>query len=293
MALNPLRVAVIVKNTPASFERDRRNMGMWSYPVDEFTWDFFALGKAFRLDTAHLKALGYDLVFHEDGGSWGDYAGAALPVIYYSIDSTLSLEHHFIPRKQQAERADLVLVDHDRLERFQAGTRAPVRRLSFCVNDRLFYERSKTIDVAFHCGGGDMGRTLMRSQLEAVCTRARLRYVSGAVDLATYAQHMGEARVVVNIPRNPSNRPHRVFDAQASFAALVTTPLPDVSDERRRPFDVLTCEFLDVAERARILVENGTWELLAIAGRETVMQYHTWQVRARELRALVAEQFAI
>ena len=49
MALNPLRVAVIVKNTPASFERDRRNMGMWSYPVDEFTWDFFALGKAFRL----------------------------------------------------------------------------------------------------------------------------------------------------------------------------------------------------------------------------------------------------
>lgn len=111
--MKPLRVAVIVKNTPAAFRRESRNMGMWSYAVPEFTWEFFSPGKTFHLNRATFKKQGYDLIFHEDGGAWGKFTGGEIPYVYYAIDSTLTEEHHYKPRYEQAKQADLTLVDHE------------------------------------------------------------------------------------------------------------------------------------------------------------------------------------
>lgn len=279
--MKPLKVALIVKNTPSTFRRDNRGMGMWSYSVPEFEWEHIAPGKGFKLSLLDLKARGFDLVFHEDGGAWGDYLGTDIPVIYYAIDSTLSEEGHYKPRLAQALRADLILVDHDRLERFDYGI--PVKRLSYCVNDRLFYPRDKTIDVAFHCGSTPE-RSDTRRRLADYCARHGLVYVSGTVPLEHYADDLGRAKVVVNLPRTPTNRPHRVFDTMASGAALVTYLLPQVSGEFRREFmDYVTIDSLE-ATLDSVLPQ---WHAVAETALETARKYYYWSTRAKKLREMI------
>ena len=289
--MRSLKVAVIVKNTPASFRREDRNMGMWSYSVDPFEWKFIAPGKGAAVDTRALKDQGFDLVFHEDGGAWCDYTDKAIPTVYYAIDSTLSDEFHYRPRLEQARKADLVLVDHDLIERFNA-CECPVRRLSYCVNDWLFHPEAKTLDIDFHCGGSPE-RAGIRIELDAVCRERGLSYRSGAVSLEEYAADMNRAKVVVNVPRKPMNRPHRVFDALASYAALVTSPLPDVSGEKRiagRYY--IEAELDHLADLAAQLVMNGTWELLAVGGSGWASE-QTWKVRAQEMRQMFFEEFGL
>lgn len=289
--MKPLHVALIVKNTPAAFERDCRNMGIFSYATPEFTWEHLAPGKGATLNTRDLKADGFDLAFIEDGGSYPDFRGDALPTVFYSIDSTLSDDLHFAPRIEQARKADLVLVDHDRLERFAPCGR-PVRRLSYAVNDRLFHPEAKTLDVCFHCSGS-LERRPVRIALHEMTQARGLSYRSGAVSLSEYAANLNRAKVVVNVPRTAINRPHRVFDALAAGAALVTTPLPEVSEEDRKPGrHYLEAAFEQLVEKAVVLVENGTWELLAIGGHEWA-QAHTWAVRSRELRAMLAKELGL
>lgn len=280
--MKPLRVALIVKNTPAALARADRNMGLFSYAVPEFEWEHFSPGKGFTLDRAAFKRRGFDLVFHEDGGNWGEYDGGALPIVYYSIDSTLSEEFHFRPRFEQARKADLVLVDHDDLARF-TPTGKPVKRLSYAVNDRLFSPHEKVIDVCFHCGGSE-GRGGVRAALAAYCKARGLTYVSGAVDLQTYAAHMGAARVVVNVPRTPRNRPHRVYDALACGAALLTAPLPTVSGETLTAGQGYTVFTDDLETQLDALLPR--WQEAAEPGRAWAAR-QTWTVRAKELREII------
>lgn len=285
--MRPLRAALIVKNTPASFEHGNKNVGYFSYDVPEFKWDYFAPGKGATLDTNEFKQQGYDFILHLDGGSWCSYKGAALPIVFYAIDSTLSEDNHFLPRFEQAKKADLVLIDHDRLERFEPCGK-PVRRLSYCANDRLFQPAEiKTLDVCFHCGGAPV-RAPIRTRLSELCKARGMSYVSGTVSLEEYARDMNRAKVVVNVPRTPTNRPHRVFDGMSSGAALVTLPIPDVSGEVRRAgqhYLETTDECLE--QKVATLVENWTWQLLGISGRELVEKRHTWAVRAKELREII------
>lgn len=290
--MKPLHVALIVKNTPAALARDDRNMGLFSYEVPEFTWQHHVLGKGKAIDTRDFKRGGYDLIFVEDGGSYPDFVGHALPNIFYSIDSTLSFENHFAPRFEQARKADLVLVDHDELSHFEACGK-PVRRLSYCANDRLFHPAEKTLDVAFHCGGS-IERGDMRAYLHGFCLARGLSYASGAVPLDLYAANLNRAKVVVNMPRTPANRPHRVFDSLSSGAALVTLPLPAVSGEIRRANQhYLECPSEELAEKAAMLVENGTWQILALEGRKLIEQRHSWAVRARELRQMLSQELGL
>jgi hypothetical protein len=286
--MKPIHVAVIIKDRPGTRERERRNMGMWSYAVDSFTWDFIAPGKGTTISTRDLKAKGFDLIFHEDGGAWAEYSGRAIPVVFYSIDSTLSEEYHFRPRFAQACQADLVLVDHDRLERFEPSGR-PVRRLLYCVNDRLFYPREKTLDVDFQCGGTPE-RARLRVQLSELCKAHGWSYRSGVAPLEDYAAAMGAAKVVVVLPRTPRNRPHRVYDAMACGAAVLSAPLPDIQEERLfagRDYTPLS-EDLDT-QLAAVL---GWMPHLVSAGNGFIQQ-HTWSTRARELRTLLAKELGL
>lgn len=293
--MNPLPVAVIVKQSSAAFERNVRMMGMWSYPVPEFTWDFIAPGKQFIMDTRSLAGK-YAVIFHEDGGCWGTYRNHALPIIYYVIDSTLSRENHYLPRYEQARQSDLVLVDHDLLGRFE-GTKKPVKRLSYCVNDHVFkdYGHEKDTDIVFHCSRADNGRGEIRNALHGLAVRYGYTYRSGTLPLIEYAQSMNRAKIVVNVPRTWQNRPHRVFDAMACRAALLTAPIPEVSDEFREPgihYETFVAE--NTLEAALdFMLSDGSWQPVAEAGYELVQKSYTWAVRAKELRELIHCQFGV
>jgi transketolase len=265
-------------------------MGYWSYKVDEFEWEHFYLGESFVCNVKDFKRKGFDFIFHEDGGNWGEYRGSDIPVVYMVIDSTLS-DAHYRVRLKQAEQADLVLLDHDKKDRFTPSG-IKVLPWPYCVNDAVFKPYAKEIDVVFHCGaGGGKGnpggeeRVKIRRYLDKVCKDRGWTYKSGAKGLLEYAENMGKAKVVVNWPRTPINRPHRVFDTMACGAALLTGPLPDV-DRDNRIYGVHYIQFRDEGELPDKLAEllaGEEWLGIAQAGFRLIREKHTWAVRAREL----------
>ena len=288
--MKPLRAALIVKNTPSSFEREQKNVGYFSYPVPEFTWEYFSPGKGISVELDAFKRAGFDFVMHIDGGNWCAYTNRTIPVVYYSIDSTLSETHHFAPRLEQASRADLVLVDHDDLERFKPGGKS-VRRWLYCVNDRVFYPREKTLDVDFQCGGS-AERSKMRVYLSDLCKARGLSYKSGVAPLADYAENMGAAKVVVVLPRTPTNRPHRVYDAGASSAAILTAPLPFIEGEFSEFIRKNMFTFHNERELEELVVDL-TPTMWAEPFHTEIMTRHTWATRAAELRAILAEELKL
>jgi len=284
-------------------------MGQFSYPVDQFTWEHMPMPKGGDINRALLDKK-VDLIFHEDAPGC-TYSGSGAPLIYYDIDSTLTDDRHYQPRLEQAKFADLVLVDQDRLERI-APCKRPVKRFSYCVNDRLFYDRglSRDLDVVFHCPagkwapGGDV-RKQIRNLLHDYCQSHHLTYASGAVDLQTYANHFARAKVVVNWSRTPRNRPHRVLDATASGACLVSSPIPTMTEAPiasqivvRNDWNAMIYETPEeLPAKLDEAFEPGFnmpyWELIARQGHEDTMAMHTWAIRAQELRLLVRDMFGI
>lgn len=296
----PLRVALIIKGTPATLKRDDRNMGYWSYSVPEFEWVHMAYKPNDIVDVSSFHS--YDFVFVEDSGMGLRLINRKKPVVFLAIDSTLS-DPHYMGRLATAKQANLVLVDHDKLERFACGV--PVRRWAHCVNDKVFHTDpaiERSIDVNFRCASGahknhagGVERETLRGYLHGVCQVHGWSYVSGTAPLPDYAADMRRSRVVVNWPRTPINRPHRIFDAMASGAAVVTGRLPFVDGDgveagrHYLEFDV-NSELPAVLEEA---LSCGLWETIASAGHEYVMKHHTWATRAKQLRQMVKEEFGL
>ena len=295
--MNPLRVAVIVK-PKASTARDGRNMGWWSYPVPEFTWEY--LGDLSGL-VDRRRFRDFDLIFHEDGGNWCKYSDrrSGPPVAFLSVDSTLS-DGHYRVRLEQAQNADVVLLDHDNPARFPL--KKPVHQWPYCVNDRIYTPGDKTTDINFLCScGGRNGtpgaeeRAEMRFYLEKVSKAGCYSYRSGTLDPLVYADAMGRSKVVVNLPRTPTNRPHRVFDAMAAGACLLTAPLPPVVEDWRKA----GLDYVEFDNRADLpvilyeLIKCGGWAEYAETGRRLVMTQHTWARRARELREILATDLGL
>lgn len=295
--MRPLKVLVLVKDRPLLRAREGRNMGMFSYPVpNEFSWQYATFSNGFLSDRGTIRDQGFDLVFHEDGGNWGKWEGSErrCPVVYHAIDSTLS-DQHLKERRRQAAQSDLVLVEHDDPARF-AGIGRPVSRLPYAVNDSLFFPRPKTLDVV--CV---QGRTKKRIELERVvseyCAARDLRCLVGPLGLPDYAEALGQAKVVVCASRVPSNRPHRVFDALASGAHLLSTPLPLSAawDGLATGIHYSSWHDQGTLECALDAAFDPLLSLVAqrrrTSGLGVVTRRHTWAVRARELRTLLAEQF--
>lgn len=297
--MKPLKIALVVKGTPATLKRDDRNMGYFSYAVPEFTWEHHVLNK----NTSAAVFRAYDLVVVEDSSSGlVTHDRHAPPVVFLSIDSTLS-DMHYTQRLEHARRADLVLVDHDSPARF-ASACSRVLQFPFCVNDHVFYSGTtdKTIDVNFHCASGahkghpgGVERDGIRGYLDGVCKDGGYRYVSGTSPLPEYAEEMRRSKVVVNWPRTPINRPHRIFDAMASGACVITGVLPPVIEDMRR-VDVHYLEYENKEELPGLLhlaLKVGRWKEYAEAGKDLVDKYHTWSIRARQLREIVKREFGI
>jgi len=302
--MKPFHVAVITKNSAVNFLREGRNSGYWSYPVPEFSWDHVVLGKhGWTCDLENMKQKGYDLILHEDGGNWGTYTNkGALPLVFFSVDDTLSPQHHK-DRRTIAAQADLVLLDHSPTHNF-ADLDRPTRRLNYCVNDQVFCPvPEKTFDVAFHCAAGarqgEPGakeRIRVRQLLHSICGRHGWSYRSGVLGLPDYARSLAEARVVVNVPRTDTNRPWRVFDTMACRSCLLTAPVPHVKGDGIREGEHYVT-FHDDRQLEKLLEylldDGGGLEEIAASAYNHVMANHTWAIRAAQFRTTLAEVFGL
>lgn len=283
-----LKVALVVKPSRSTQDRETRNMGYWSYPVPEFEWHHFIFGKA-----AYATEMNsYDIIFQEDAGPY-QFKDVRKPLVYLAIDSTLS-DDHLKSRLKRAEHADLILVDQDCVEHFEA-LGIPVRRLNYCVNDHLMrdYGEQRTIDVSFHCGGNGLdNRRQIREMLHTYCKKRQLTYTSGILHITEYARAMARSKIVVNWPRVPENRPHRVFDAMACGACLVSGPFPKIpGDELVEGRDYLIADKPgDIPDVIDWLLSTGEWRQIAAKGKKLVAKYHTWQMRAGQLKGILLNE---
>lgn len=282
-----MKVALVVKCSGSTTERDNRNMGYWSYPVPEFEWQHFQFGgkKAYA-----TEMNGFDIIFQEDSGP-RYFKDAKLPIVYLDIDSTLSTDH-LQARLERAAQADLILIDQDGLDKF-AHLGVPVRKLNYCVNDHLMKDddQLRTLDVSFYCGGNEE-RGKIRHMMRKYCPENNISFETGTLHPIDYAKAMARSKIVLNWPRVPTNRPHRVFDAMACGACLVTGPLPDVpGDERVQGRDYVKVETMeDIPTMVKRLLDNDEWQEIAASGKRLVAKYHTWSIRARQLKQILDEE---
>jgi hypothetical protein len=297
--MKKLCVALIVKNTPRAFERERRNMGWWSYPVPQLEWKHYT-GFQHKIELSAFRD--YDLVFHEDGGNFAEYIKTLddPPVVYMSFDDTLSTDH-FEQRVRQAEQADLVLVDHGPLEWFRWHCKR-VRRWPYCVNDRLFLPHEKEIDISYNCGiglqkgmPGAEKRHAIGEFLQSESEKRGYTLSRGGLDIVEYAEMLGKSRVVVNWPRTSINRPHRVFDSMAAGAALCTGAIPILIEDKLQINKdyVWYKNDMELSERLKWLICESHWVEIAAAGYECVMHNHTWRTRAMQLRRILFDELGI
>jgi len=284
-----MNVALVVKPSPSTQMRDDRNMGYWSYPVDQYQWDHFVFAEKY---TYGNKMNGYDIIFQEDSGPY-QIKGLKKPLVYLAIDSTLSAAH-LQSRLERAQHADLILVDQDDPEHF-TGFGIPVRRWNYCVNDHLMrdYGEERIIDVSFHCGGNGLeNRRQVRGMLHTYCKKRGLVYKSGILHITEYARAMAKSKIVVNWPRVSANRPHRVFDAMACGACLVSGPFPEIpGDNLVEGRDYVRADTIaDVPDIIDDLLESGRWQEVAKNGKKRVSKYHTWEMRAEQLKEIIGKE---
>ncbi len=285
--MRPLRVALITR--PGSIP-GQRNYGPWSYPVPEFAWTHFEVPKGSRM--ARDEFSDYDLIFWEDGKSVIEWEHDGPPLVYLVTDSTLSAEHYRI-RCEQARQADLILVDWDRLERFEHLGKL-VQRMSYCVNDLLFrdYGLERSVDVGFYASiKGNAERMSLDAWLRDFCASKGYVYEGGTRQGIEYARAFANCKIAVNLNRTPETRNHRVFDAMAAGACLLTSTLPLAEGL------LAGSDYLEMGNRAEmaamlsVVLTNGDYRLVAQRGCSLVRAAHTWAIRARQLRQMLAEVF--
>lgn len=301
--MKKLKVALICKNE-SNTKRNDRAMGYFSYDVPEFEWTHLLPGKNFTINWNDFKHQRFDFVFHEDY-PYGAIRNLDIPYVFLSIDSTLS-DAHYRARFEQARTANLVLVDHDNVNRFFNVTHK-VYQFPYCVNDKVFYRTDdhKYRDIVYHCSAtahaGIDERKRIRRLLHDLSTKHNWSYKSGVLPLDQYATSMRHAKIVVNQSRTPNNRPHRIFDAMACGAMVLTSKLPRIDSDGlfNSEQDWKHIEYLDdfdledSLDRALNGKPVNMLNFVADNGYNLVMQNHTWSIRARQLREIINKEFGI
>lgn len=297
--MKQLKIALICKNENST-KRDDRSMGYFSYAVPEFTWQHFTPGKNFTIKWKDYKEQGFDLVFHEDY-PYGNVIGLDVPYVFLSIDSTLS-DEHYKARLRQTSLANLVLVDHDRLERFKTN-HCNTYQFPYCVNDKIFFryetEDERTNDIAYHCSSsahaGINERKRIRQLLHDLSVKHGWSYRSGVHEIHHYAESFRTSKIVVNQSRTPTNRPHRIFDAMSCGAMVLTSPLPKIESDGTTPLiDYLQFTNDKQLENALLAIfKSNVYESISEIGYQNIMQNHTWSIRAKQLREIINKEFGI
>jgi spore maturation protein CgeB len=125
--------------------------------------------------------------------------------------------------------------------------------------------------------------------LSTYCKKRGYVYKSGVLNITEYARAMNRSKIVVNWPRAQGNRPHRVFDAMACNACLVSGKLPTVpGDELVRGRDYVEVnEIREIPDAIDALMADGSWQQIAKNGHKLVGKYHTWAIRAGQLEQIL------
>ncbi len=282
--MTPLRIALI---TRVGLDLATRLPGWWSYAVPEFTVTHYPVSKGFCLSRDDLSEQ-HDLIVYEDGKLFGTITGtASIPICYHIVDSTLS-EDHYLHRLSESRQADCLLIDQDQFGRF-AHLGKPMIRFNYCVNDLLMRDwgEPKTVDVACHFSAKvSTRRKKLMEWLPGFCKGYDYTLALGSRAGMEYSLGFNRAKVVVDLSRNPENRPHRTFDVMASRACLVTSPIIEVEGEDWRE-GIHYLEWRNYDELGTLiqrLLDSGAWQAVADAGYALVMERHTWRVRAAQLR---------
>ena len=319
--MKPLRVLLVHRDQP---HRWARTDGQFAYDVPEFVVAHRAVDKVFRLD---LNELGghYDLVWwdegkHKHGPHFTPERGQRrVKVAYYCLYPTLS-EGIYQSRVERArENVDMVLLDHDRLERW-AGVGVPVRRCAYSVNEYHYQDNAdgRDIDVGFFSVWNySPERRALNDWLASYCARHGWVYATnGGHGTEDYPQLLARSKVIVHINRTPETRPPRIFDASACGAAVLASRMPEVSGERwtdgihyvafdepvaqyhdnnehgtREPYTDGDCE--QVAAGLDWLMTGDNWAAIAHNAQRYVLAEHTWRVRAQQLRQTFTEALGI
>lgn len=321
---NPLRVALFHRDN--WYRQAPRLDGQFAYPVSQFTWEHFNVTKLFKIDLHDFK--GYDILWMDEGKykstsrfipNVPHYTYQVPLVVCYSLYPTLS-QGHFERRIQRSQlNADLTLLDHDDLGRWQERLETPVRRLAYSVNERYYCDRgyNRDIDVGFYyVTGFNKERPALDSWLTDFCKRKGYTYhTTGGVNVGVeYAELLARTKVVVHMNRTPNTRPPRIFDVSASGACLLSNPMPRVSGEYWErafqysgfdsPVSLEYCEFEpsdipnysdddceNLIDRLERLIELDEWEGYSLYAHQYVLACHTWQQRAKELYTILLELF--
>jgi hypothetical protein len=280
----PKRVLLIHRHN----DNYRRLTGWWSYPVPEFIWDDRPVNPDnFTLNLAR-EAGRYDLAVLDDW-TFGTVNHPTMPLAYVVVDSARS-DAQFNRNLQQAQQADLVLIDSDDLAKFSGRT---VRRFAYAVNERLFRPHEKLYDVAFLCWPTPE-RRIIQAACQEICDRRGWSFLTGTYAQAEeYARAIGSAKIVVHMAHVKAARSWRVFDVMASQGCLLTSPLPIVSGDGITA-GVHYHEYVNVDDLEPMiesLLAGNAWESAAHNGYEHVMTNHTWRKRAAQLHQTLAEVF--
>lgn len=296
--MNPLRIAVLVKDKHNQTMREDRAKGIWSYPVPEFTWEFFRTPRGAYWHRGDFTD--YDVLWIEDSAFPLLLGTGGPPVVGNFWDSTWT-EGHFQERRTLVPYCDLVLIDHDDLARWQTKKR-PTRRFLYSVNDHLFHDHGnvKTVGIGDHQNvnvpelPGAHERQALAAWLKTFCQGRYTLETGSIIDHNDYAASFARARISVNWPRVPQNRPFRIYDAMASRSCLLTGPCPNWPEEGRVAGENFIT-FRDYAELGQWIdwLLTGSWSYIADAGYNLMRERHTWAVRARELRELLSKELGL
>ncbi len=277
--VKPLNVALVYRmRSPEDGAELRDKIGLWSYPVPEFTWTGYGATPGFVLNRDDLVAW-HDVIFHEDFVR-GKFVGKAkIPLIYWVVDSNTSPRRSAVYR-DYAYCASLVLVDQDDLD----GWPVPTKRLPYAVDERMFKPGEKTVDIAYLVQPTAERRGLGNWLADFSRRHGYSLTVGSGLPVGEYAARLGGAKVVIHLATHPNCRSHRVFDALACGACLLTSPLPRIDGDGFIP-GLHYLEWRDYGELGRLLHERleGGWQEIADAGYNFVMREHTWQKRAKQL----------
>lgn len=300
MSDHRIRVGLVHRDATRMVDR---TIGWWSYNVPQFDLVHLPVDRGFEILLSWARQDDIDLLLYEDGKLWGTIIrDAKVPVAYQVIDSNLTAPHYQL-RLQQGQMADLLLVDYDRLDRFDrlAKRGIHIRRWGYCVNDQVMLDWAlpKTVDVGFYCNVKRCDtRAALLADLADWCAKHGLTFAGGPVaDRWDYAKAFNRTKINVAMSRPCTwpGRMHRVFDVMACRSCLLTDPLPDVTGEHR----ILGQHYLqyhsvsDLKRQILQLLDSGAWQQVADQGFALAHSRYTWAVRAAQLTKILHSTLGI
>lgn len=281
-----VNVAVVCRKK--AFEETRRKQGWFSYPVSDLDWTFYPVEDGETVNKDVLARNGHDVIFWEDW-VWNDWTGKShIPIYAAIVDSNTSAKrrNRYLAR---AIKADVLLIDQDKLTPFGSKVGKPVFRWQYAVNEHVFAPHPKTVDVAYHVAYTDK-RAVYDGVIRSHCRLMNYSLTRGnGLTIDQLAARYGAARIVVHKSTMEQCRSHRFFDALASGACLLTDRVWSVAEDRFQP-GVHFAEWQsegDLQTQITDLLDSGRWKQIAETGRAFVLRFHTWQTRAEQLKGII------